>query len=85
MEAEIEVLSKKIASLSLLKPAAIISWETRRGGHTVTDYPIVGAVPGANEQVNFVGSALHPQENPYSNTYNPRWRNHLNFSQSNTG
>ena len=30
--------------------------------------------------VDYVGSSSHPQNNPYSNTYNPGWRNHLNFS-----
>ena len=34
----------------------------------------------ANAMQNF---NLHPQNNPYSNTYNPDWRNHPNFSYRN--
>ena len=33
--------------------------------------------------VDYVGSSSRPQNNPYSNTYNPGWRNHPNFSWSN--
>src|SRR5262249_37856648 len=37
------------------------------------------------EQVDYVGNFNRPppQNNPYSNTYNPGWRNHPNFSWSN--
>jgi hypothetical protein len=32
------------------------------------------------EQVNYVGRNNYPpKNNPYSNTYNPGWRNHPNF------
>ena len=33
--------------------------------------------------VDYVGSSSRPQNNPYSNTYNPGWRNHPNFSWNN--
>ncbi|KAF7152131.1 hypothetical protein RHSIM_Rhsim01G0069400 [Rhododendron simsii] len=36
-----------------------------------------------SEQANFV-SNYQLQNNPYSNTYNPGWRNHPNFSWSNS-
>ena len=36
------------------------------------------------EDVQYVGNYQRPQpNNPYSNTYNPGWRNHPNFSWSN--
>src|SRR5262249_19608220 len=36
------------------------------------------------EQVDYAGNFQRsPQNNPYSNTYNPGWRNHPNFSWSN--
>ncbi|CAB4280604.1 unnamed protein product [Prunus armeniaca] len=35
------------------------------------------------EQVHQVNSFQRPRNDPYSNTYNPRWRNHSNFSWSN--
>ena len=34
------------------------------------------------EQVNALHQFKKTQNNPYSNTYNPRWRNHPNFSWS---
>ncbi|XP_060673095.1 uncharacterized protein LOC132803722 [Ziziphus jujuba] len=39
--------------------------------------------PFASDDVNFVGNFQKQQNNPYSNTYNPGWRNHPNFSWSN--
>lgn len=36
------------------------------------------------DDVNFLGNFQRTQQNnPYSNTYNPGWKNHLNFSWSN--
>ena len=34
------------------------------------------------EQANYVGNQFQGRQtnNPYSNTYNPGWRNHPNFS-----
>ena len=35
------------------------------------------------DQANAIGVMRKPSnDNPYSNTYNPRWRDHLNFSWS---
>lgn len=59
--------------------------ETCGGGHMVTDYPIEEVVPGHRKQVDFIGSALRPQGNPCSNTYNHGKRNHHNFSWNNQG
>ena len=40
--------------------------------------------PGNPTSVNYVGSFnKQNQDNPYSNTYNPGWRQHPNFSWSN--
>ena len=35
------------------------------------------------EQAQYVGNFGRPQNNPYSQTYNPGWRNHPNFSWKN--
>ena len=35
------------------------------------------------EQANFISNFNRQQHNPYSNTYNPGWRNHPNFSWGN--
>ncbi|KAL5574885.1 hypothetical protein UlMin_016584 [Ulmus minor] len=40
------------------------------------------ASPNA-EQANYVSNYQRPQHNPYSNTYNPGWRNHPNLSWGN--
>lgn len=41
-----------------------------------------GSPFGQNDQANFVGSFLR-QNDIFSNTYNPGWRNHPNFFWSN--
>ena len=47
-------------------------------GHLFDNYP------GNPTSVNYVGSFNRQnQDNPYSNTYNPGWRHHPNFSWSN--
>ena len=69
--AQVEALSKKIDSLSLLKLVTIMAYETCEKGHTIIDCLIVGVGPGPNKQLDFVGSALHPQGNPFSKPYNP--------------
>ena len=45
-----------------------------------------GVVYEGHEEVDFVSNQVRPQNNPYSNTYNPGWRNHPNFGwRANTG
>ncbi|PIN11693.1 DNA-directed DNA polymerase [Handroanthus impetiginosus] len=39
--------------------------------------------PHSVESIQFVSNARKSQNNPYSNTYNPRWRQHPNFSWNN--
>ncbi|CAH9114554.1 unnamed protein product [Cuscuta epithymum] len=48
--------------------------------------PVVHAVPEAGfEQAHMMNSYNHgPRNEPFSNSYNPDWRNHHNFSWSNT-
>ena len=36
--------------------------------------------PSNPESVNYIGNFNRGQNNPYSNSYNPGWRNHPNFS-----
>jgi hypothetical protein len=50
--------------------------------HKVNNYPTyVNYANASNEQVNATFS--RPGNDPYSNTYNPGWRNHPNFSWKN--
>jgi hypothetical protein len=47
--------------------------------HHTNDYPTAGKFSDDSiEQVNAAFS--HQGNDPYSNTYNPGWRNHPNFS-----
>ena len=47
--------------------------------HCTDMCPIVAEVKEARGQVNVVGQFSRSGNNPYSNTYNPGWRNHPNF------
>jgi hypothetical protein len=55
-----------------------VSCEICGGGHPADECPMVATQQ--NEDVNFVGNQPRQQNNPYSNTYNPGWRQHPNFS-----
>jgi hypothetical protein len=51
--------------------------------HTTETCPMSSSTD--QEQANYVGQNNYPpKNNPYSNTYNAGWRNHPNFSWSNT-
>ena len=41
------------------------------------------SMPSSGEQVNYVNNFQQGNQGPYSNTYNPGWRNHPNFSWRN--
>ncbi|XP_021979522.1 uncharacterized protein LOC110875628 [Helianthus annuus] len=47
------------------------------GAYQVGDF-LTGEM--SHEHVDFMGNQYRPQNNPYSNTYNPGWKNHPNFS-----
>jgi hypothetical protein len=50
--------------------------------HTTDTCPLYSSAD--QEQANYVGQSNYPpKNNPYSNTYNPRWRNNSNFSWNN--
>ncbi|KAA3465597.1 integrase [Gossypium australe] len=71
---QVELLSKKIDGL-----CGSSQCDTNRGGMNNTEYPPYNPST-ENEQVQYMGKNFRPQNNPYSNTYNPGWRNHPNFS-----
>lgn len=80
VNAKVDALSKKIESLTIT-PAATIVVVTLNceicgvPGHITSECQLLAGIP--SDQVNYA------QRNPYSNTYNPSWRNHLNFSYKN--
>ena len=51
-------------------------------GHTEATCHMNQQLGGCFEEVNYMGGFAKPQQrsDPYSNTYNPGWRNHPNFS-----
>ncbi|XP_021980711.1 uncharacterized protein LOC110876859 [Helianthus annuus] len=45
-----------------------------------------GVMFTGHEEVDYLGNQIRPQNNLYSNTYNPGWKNHQNFGwKSNSG
>ncbi|KAG8498918.1 hypothetical protein CXB51_005289 [Gossypium anomalum] len=55
------------------------------GGGVPTEYPPFNPTT-EEEQVNYMGNNnFRAQNNPYSNTYNAGWKNHLNFSWGGQG
>ena len=65
---------------------AAYSFEYCGGGHSAlkcqSGFP---SQDSSIEQLNALNNFQRNQGNPYSNTYNPGWRNHPNFSWSNQG
>ncbi|KAG9449988.1 hypothetical protein H6P81_009953 [Aristolochia fimbriata] len=80
VQSQLDALQQQIASLQK-KPTHVVAsiCELRGGGHA--DYECQGNVYALNstpEQANFVGNSR--RMDPISNTYNPGWKNHPNFS-----
>ncbi|KAI3773937.1 hypothetical protein L1987_48476 [Smallanthus sonchifolius] len=76
LAAQVEALSTKINQMHIHKAQSLCEF---CGGAHPTSACQVGD-QGAHEQVDFMSNQNRPQNNPYSNTYNPGWRNHPNFS-----
>jgi hypothetical protein len=84
----VDAITKKLDQLmtaSLAPNAAYISIQPKPCSfcsstmHQVNKCPTIGNYTNvSNEQVNAAFSRLG--NDPYSNTYNPGWRNHPNFS-----
>ena len=51
--------------------------------HPTTNCPLSFEEGPMNEEANAVSGNYGANNNPYSNTYNPGWRNHPNFSWRN--
>ncbi|XP_050909956.1 uncharacterized protein LOC127123824 [Lathyrus oleraceus] len=77
VDAKVDALTQKIKSLAIT-PTSIVAVMTPNcescgtSEHTNVDCQLLVGVP--TDQINYA------QGNPYSNTYNPGWRNHSNFS-----
>lgn len=80
MNAKVDVLTQKINNLTITPTSTIVAVTPNCEiygvqGHVTIDYQLL--FEPTHDQENYV------QGNPYSNTYNPGWRNHPNFSYRN--
>src|SRR5262249_30939398 len=82
LAAQIELLNKKIDGMSV---GNVMMCELCGvNGHKSIDCQAGNPFSQPMEQVDYAGNFQRPpQNNPYSNTYNPGWRNHPNFSWTN--
>ncbi|RWR83368.1 hypothetical protein CKAN_01212200 [Cinnamomum micranthum f. kanehirae] len=82
LTAQVANLSKQIQSMKVhAVQSTNMVCEFCAGNHMGVDCQ-VGNPFNSQEQVHYV-SNYSRQNNPYSNTYNPGWRNHPNFSWNN--
>ncbi|XP_050217648.1 uncharacterized protein LOC126668500 [Mercurialis annua] len=82
LHAKVEALTKKIEKLAMILQ---ITCGLCGGNHAMEDCSMSNAhVVQGMEQANYVANQGRGRNNPYSNTYNPGWKNHPNFSWSNT-
>ncbi|XP_050896945.1 uncharacterized protein LOC127103754 [Lathyrus oleraceus] len=77
INAKVDALTQKIESLSITPAAAITAITPNcelcgTPGHTNVNFHLLAGVP--IDQINYA------KGNPYSNTYNPGWRNHPKIS-----
>ncbi|XP_073124801.1 uncharacterized protein [Henckelia pumila] len=78
---QLEALNKKINRMSVIAmQVQTITCYLCGGNHHSTECQVGNPFQPA-ENANYVGN--RPPNNPYSNTYNPGWKNHPNFSWSN--
>ncbi|XP_073153477.1 uncharacterized protein [Henckelia pumila] len=81
---QLEVMNKRIEDLTLGKSAMCIQevWCEKYGvEHFTKDYQTGN--PSYQQEggmVNHVGNQNGPRNDPFSNTYNPGWKQHQNFS-----
>ncbi|KAK8510799.1 hypothetical protein V6N12_009641 [Hibiscus sabdariffa] len=70
-------LLKNLQKPSDVREAKALSCVHCKGNHNATDCPVM------HEQASYLGNFNRNLNNPYSNTYNPGWRQHPNFSWNN--
>ncbi|XP_050876375.1 uncharacterized protein LOC127080090 [Lathyrus oleraceus] len=80
VNAKVYALTQNIENLTITLVATIATVAPNcelcgTPGHTNVECQLLAGIP--TDQVNYT------QGNPYSNTYNPGWRNHPNFSYKN--
>src|SRR5262249_7910339 len=79
---EIDLLTSLVAKMDALS-TQVMSIKNQQPQHTQFYHEGTSDssyFPEQLEQVDYLGNRNRKQNNPYSNTYNPGWRNHPNFS-----
>ncbi|KAA3474336.1 Retrotransposon gag protein [Gossypium australe] len=84
LSTEVEMLHKKFDGLYGSSQAHPVMQCDASGGVANPEYPPYGHGM-ESEQMNYMGNNFGSNNNPYSNTYNPGWRNHPNFSWGSQG
>jgi hypothetical protein len=83
LAAQMEAIQKSIDRLTNQNISAVYQSPTCAicggGDHLAINCNWERSAKGDAEQVNAFNNNFRPQNNPYSNTYNPRWRNRSNF------
>ncbi|KAL4309286.1 hypothetical protein GQ457_01G023360 [Hibiscus cannabinus] len=72
-------LLKNLQKPSDVRDAKALSCNHCEGNHHATDCPVM------HEQASYLGNYNRNSNNPYSNNYDPGWRQHPNFSWNNQG
>ncbi|KAI4346011.1 hypothetical protein L6164_013094 [Bauhinia variegata] len=86
MTQQLANLSKKVEGLNICAVSIpSISCDFCGDKHSSGECPGNMFGESSQEQVNYLGNPPRPQNDPFSNTYNPGWRNHPNFSWGNQG
>ncbi|GFY88457.1 hypothetical protein Acr_06g0003970 [Actinidia rufa] len=94
MNARLATMAKKLEALEFTKINAVGSEEPKEvrcavcetKEHDTISCPVIPGIKEAlHGQVNAIGHYGQGARNPYSNTYNPGWRDHPNFGWRNEG
>ncbi|KAH9780125.1 hypothetical protein KPL71_007966 [Citrus sinensis] len=81
--AQIIAIRNKLDNLNIQTQPQVC--ELCGGNHTSVNCQVRSPfAPSSTKQAHYVSNFRRQQNNPYSNTYNPRWRNHPNLSWNNT-
>ncbi|KAL9390408.1 hypothetical protein Peur_019016 [Populus x canadensis] len=87
LQAKFASLAKKVEALELKKSGQLKSVQDiacqicETNEHSTNDCPTLPSFKEClHEQAHALNSFQRPNHNPYSQTYNPGWRNHPNFS-----
>jgi hypothetical protein len=84
LAAQLETMQKSIDRLTNQNISAVHQSSTCAicggGDHLTINCNWGGSAEGDVKQVNILNNNYRPQNNPYSNSYKPGWRNHPNFS-----